>query len=57
MPSFERGVYVITNCVYPNHAALLNANANEDIRGVFPESETTVRDSEKVRSRSALTWF
>ena len=54
MPNFESGIYVITNGLHFNHAALHNANANEAIRGVLPESETTIRDSEKVRSPSTL---
>lgn len=45
----EEGIYYITNCLHHNNAALLNDNDREVIRGVSPENETTVRDTEKVR--------
>ena len=34
--SLEEGVYVITNSLNQNNAALLNANDDEPVRGVLP---------------------
>ena len=48
MCDLESGVFTITNRLHRNHAALLNANADESVRGVFPLDEETVRDTEKV---------
>ena len=48
MCDLESGIYTITNRLHRNHAALLNDNADESVRGVFPLDEETVRDTEKV---------
>lgn len=46
---FEWGIYVITNCVHPNNAALFNDNANESVRGILPVRDgADMRDNEKV---------
>ena len=46
---FEWGIYVITNCVHPNNAALFNDNANEPVRGILPVAvDADARDNEKV---------
>lgn len=47
MPEFENGVYVITNCLYENNAALLSSNDGEDVRGI-PPIDGEIRDVEKV---------
>ena len=55
MPDFETGVYLITNVLHPNNAALFNDNANESVRGILPVPIGAVpRDNEKVRSTTAL---
>ena len=47
--SLEKGVYVITNSLNQNNAALLNANGDEPVRGVYPLAiGTDERDNEKV---------
>ena len=33
---FERGIYVIKNCLHHNNAALLNDNTDEPVRGILP---------------------
>ena len=58
MPDFETGVYLITNVLHPNNAALFNDNANEPVRGILPVPIGTIpRDNEKVRSATALKLF
>ena len=43
------GVYVITNSLTHNNAALLNANGDEPVRGVYPLAVgKNARDIEKV---------
>ena len=49
LANFATGRYTITNCLHRNHAALLNDNWDEPIRGVFPVDEVAFRDTEKVR--------
>ena len=47
----EDGVYVITNSLTHNNAALLNANGDEPVRGVYPIAACVgkdARDIEKV---------
>lgn len=53
MPHFDSGVYVITNCLQKNNAALLNDNDCESVRGV-PPTEGELRDNEKVSITSIL---
>ena len=46
---FERGVYLITNCLNLNNAALFNDNADEPVRGILPGPvDEDARDNEKV---------
>lgn len=52
LADFASGKYTIINSRHRNPAALLNANADEPIRGVFPVAEDSFREFEKV-SRSA----
>ena len=47
----EDGVYVITNALTHNNAALLNANGDEPVRGVYPLAASVgkgARNNEKV---------
>lgn len=56
--SFEAGVYVITNSLQYNNAALFNDNADELVRGILPRPiGTDARDNEKVRPTAALELF
>ena len=48
MPNFETGLYVITNCLYHNNAALLSSNSDEAVRGI-PPIDGELRDVEKVK--------
>ena len=58
MPDFETGVYLITNALHPNNAALFNDNANEPVRGILPVPIGTIpRDNEKVSSTTVLELF
>ena len=58
MPDFQTGVYLITNVLHPNNAALFNDNANEPVRGILPVPIDTIpRDNEKVRSTTVLERF
>lgn len=45
---FGSGTYIITNSLHHNNAALLNDNADEPLRGVFPVDQSTFGDNEKV---------
>ena len=55
MPDFETGVYVLTNSLCHNNAALLNDNANEPVRGILPgRVGASERDIEKVRPALSL---
>ena len=53
LPDLPDGLYSITNCLHHNHAALLNGNADEPVRGVFPVNLGTLRDNEKVSHAAA----
>ena len=58
MPDFETGVYLITNVLHPNNAALFVDNANEPVRGILPVSVgTDPRDNEKVGPTTTLGFF
>ena len=50
---FATGEYTIINSLHRNPAALLNGNADEPIRGVFPVSVGTFRKNEKVSQSAA----
>lgn len=54
---FDTGVYyLITNCLYPNNAALRNDNDNEPVCGILPVlGAAEARDEEKVSSTTAVT--
>ena len=53
LADFATGEYTIINSLHRNPAALLNGNADEPIRGVFPVAEGTFRENEKVSQSAA----
>ena len=53
LADFASGKYTIINSLHRNPAALLNGNADEPIRGVFPVAEGTFRENEKVSQSTA----
>ena len=59
VPNFENGLYVITNRLCENNAALRKDDANEPVRGILPGpvGDENARDIELVSSTSVRVFF
>lgn len=56
MTELGSGIYVLTNCLQKNNAALLNDNGEESVRGI-PPIDGEPRDVEKVNITASIFYI